>query len=233
METSQYPEDDKTRMGDVAPDSGFADRHQYCSDGFLYNNAMSNEADKIDQIRIGVKPLDACWGVIYEMAGCAGSSKIIRSDIHYRPDMDRAPYKPTEMQILQGSWMEYHCDAVRYAANTVTAAEDTKENHDQQRAKGDFVPMLEAGTAQSAYIKGGCAIEAFNDVNFAADSFTMRSPILGTQISGYMCFNYQWLRKTNDYNWAWGVQINEGEPFDANNYEYPTFEDSKEAMLNT
>lgn len=48
-----------------------------------------------------------------------------------------------------------------------------------------------------------------------------------------MCFNYQWLRKTNDYNWAWGVKINEGEPFDANNYEYPTFEDSKEAMLNT
>lgn len=56
METCQYPEDLKSRMGDVAPDSGFADRHKYCSDGFLYNNAMSNEADKVDQLRMGVKP---------------------------------------------------------------------------------------------------------------------------------------------------------------------------------
>ena len=97
-------------MGDVAPDSGFADRHKYCSDGFLYNNAMSNEADKVDQLRMGVKPLDGCWGIIYEMASCAGNSKIIRSDIHYRPDIDRAPFKPTEMDILKGSWMEYHGD---------------------------------------------------------------------------------------------------------------------------
>lgn len=88
----------------------------------------------------------------------------------------------------------------------MTAPEGTKENHNQQRTKGDFVPMLAAGTAQSAYIKGGCSIEAFNHKNFEADSFTMRSPHNGPATSGYMCFNYQWLRKTNDYNWAWGAK---------------------------
>ena len=97
----------------------------------------------------------------------------------------------------------------------MTAPEGTRENHNQQRTKGDFVPMLAAGTAQSAYIKGGCTIEAFNHINFEADSFTMRSPHNGPATSGYMCFNYQWLRKTNDYNWAWGAKTGSGDDFDA------------------
>lgn len=93
--------------------------------------------------------------------------------------------------------------------------------------------MLAAGTAQSAYIKGGCSLEAFNHKNFEADSFTMRSPHQGSATSGYMCFNYQWLRKTNDYNWAWGEKTGSGNAFDPDQYEYPTFADSIHAMTNT
>lgn len=93
--------------------------------------------------------------------------------------------------------------------------------------------MLAAGTAQSAYIKGGCSIEAFNHINFEADSFTMRSPHQGSATSGYMCFNYQWLRKTNDYNWAWGAKTGSGNAFDPSQYEYPTLDASIHAKTNT
>ena len=80
----------------------------HCDSGILQNRAMIDKSDVVDQITIGIiyntgpGPCDpeeevchkACLATIFNDAECSGASKLIRSDILYRPDIRMAPAKP-------------------------------------------------------------------------------------------------------------------------------------------
>lgn len=90
-----------------------------------------------------------CLATIFDEPECAGSSKLIRSDVLYRPDIKSAGAVPTKEQRWQGSWLHYNQDKW---------------------------PMLNNGMVQSILYDGGCAIEIFNEGYFQSESYTMREP---------------------------------------------------------
>jgi len=155
FEACQYPEDAKGRMGEVAPVDGNTEsdvRKVHCDSGILQNRAMIKKSDAADQISIGIiyKPPATtcdnppcpnnnpmpCNATIFDETECAGSSKLIRSDVIYRPDIKSRGAVPTKEQRWQGSWLHYN---------------------------EDKWPMLANGMVQSILYDGGCAIEIFNE----------------------------------------------------------------------
>ena len=111
FEACQYPEDAKGRMDEVAPVDGNVEsdvRKHHCDSGILQNRAMIDKSDEADQISIGIiyKPptctdppctteAPACNATIFNESECSGASKLIRSDIIYRPDIKEAGAVPT------------------------------------------------------------------------------------------------------------------------------------------
>lgn len=107
FEACQYPEDAKARMDEVAPVDGNNEsdvRKSHCDSGILQNRAMIDKSDEADQISIGIiyvcKGPDcnhkACNATIYNESECSGASKLIRSDIIYRPDIKEKGAEPTQ-----------------------------------------------------------------------------------------------------------------------------------------
>jgi len=107
FEACQYPEDDKSRMEDVEDTNGADEsdvRKVHCDSGILQNRAMIGKSDVADQVSIGiiyipppeVNPSRPCHATIYNESECAGSSKLIRSDIMYRPDIKEKGAIPTQ-----------------------------------------------------------------------------------------------------------------------------------------
>lgn len=106
FEACQYPEDAKARMGEVAPVDGNTEsdiRKSHCDSGILQNRAMIDKSDEADQISIGIIYVckgddcthNACNATIYNESECSGASKLIRSDILYRPDIKEKGADPT------------------------------------------------------------------------------------------------------------------------------------------
>ena len=115
FEACQYPEDAKGRMDEVAPVDGNVEsdvRKHHCDSGILQNRAMIDKSDEADQISMGIiykPPTDppictdppctplgpACNATIFNESECSGASKLIRSDIIYRPDIKEAGAVPT------------------------------------------------------------------------------------------------------------------------------------------
>lgn len=106
FEACQYPEDAKSRMDEVAPVDGNTEsdvRKHHCDSGILQNRAMIKKADEADQISIGIIYVckgeecnhNACNATIYNESECSGASKLIRSDINYRPDIKEKGAEPT------------------------------------------------------------------------------------------------------------------------------------------
>merc|ERR1719384_2757503 len=97
---------------------------------------MIDKSDEADQITIGIiYNNNACQATIFNESEGSGSSKLIRSDIIYRPDITEKGSVPTQDQIWQGSWLRYD---------------------------EDKWPMLKSGTVELILYNGGCAIEIFN-----------------------------------------------------------------------
>jgi len=152
FEACQYPEDAKARMNEVELQGGNAEsdvRKTHCDSGILQNRAMIGKSDEADQITIGIIYNNACQATIFNESECSGSSKLIRSDIIYRPDITEKGSVPTQDQLWQGSWLHYD---------------------------EDKWPMLKSGTVESILYNGGCAIEIFNEGKFQSESYTMRMP---------------------------------------------------------
>lgn len=116
FEACQYPEDAKGRMDEVAPVDGNVEsdvRKHHCDSGILQNRAMIGKSDEADQISIGIiyipkpdppttctdppcNPIGpACNATIFNESECSGASKLIRSDIIYRPDIKEQGAVPT------------------------------------------------------------------------------------------------------------------------------------------
>lgn len=109
---------------------------------------MVEKSDTIDQLTIGIiYKNNACIATMFDGEECTGSSKLIRSDVLYRPDIRDKGATPTDNQKWQGSWLHYN---------------------------GDSAPMLNDGIVESFLMDGGCAIEYFNHEEMESESQVFR-----------------------------------------------------------
>ena len=201
IELCQYPLDTKEKQDEVDPKDGIeATRIQHCNSGILFNRAMgTNWSDTVDQLTIGVakppccpvepgdccdrnhpnwpdcdnEPATVCLATVYSENDCGGESKLIRSDVVYRPNA----WDPIKKYVgydtkVKGSWATYN---------------------------GPTWSHFSQGTAESVLFTGGCAIEVFNETNhFMSESYTMRMD----PSKNYACKEALYIPSLNGWQWT-------------------------------
>jgi len=98
----------KDNMGQVHHSTGSqATKEEWCNSGHHFNQAMGSWADKMDQLEIFAlaPPCECdsecdgpirfpCHTTVYEEGDCKGASKLIRSDVVYRPKVSQKLSSP-------------------------------------------------------------------------------------------------------------------------------------------
>ena len=113
-----------------------------------------------------------CLVTVFSEPNCEGESKLIRSDINYRPNIwDPLVEDPSYEDRVKGSWTTYG---------------------------SGFWSKFNSGMTESAWMTGGCTIELFNEGAFKSESQTVRYD----PTRNYECWSALYIPKLNGWAWA-------------------------------